>query len=429
MATGGLTPLRGNNTYIGWTKEAAWGTGLAPTSFWRWEDGTAASPKARVAIEREGDTSPFNSLAYKSEEHGEVKVAEYVRPRTIGCAFQGLFGTGSDTYTAPTKATTLAASIVAGATGFSSTADLGNIGTLALNFSPGVASTAYEVRTADLTSRAGAGPYTYNLAGGATFGLAHASSDALTSASTHVLTRQSLAYDPYCIEVGRGDGVHAPFQVVRFLDGVCYQLIFTSAKGRPLKVEHDWYATSMKLQNANASPVLEGSSQIGAAGSPFMHYQAGATWSLNSLTTGNALTIEQLVVRMKNTTAADEFATEAVNPAFFTMDDFDVTIEATVVFNSFNDYYMCYFGNTTAPAATAVDSYLVGYGQFSATWSSDAVNSLALSAPYCAYTAAEIPMKLDGKPIRQQIMLTPLKSASVANPVTWTLSNSQNSQY
>jgi hypothetical protein len=38
-------------------------------------------------------------------------------------------------------------------------------------------------------------------------------------------------------------------------------------------------------------------------------------------------------------------------------------------------------------------------------------------------------MKLDGKPIRQQIMLTPLKSASVANPVTFTLSNSQNSQY
>lgn len=431
MATGGLTPLRGNNAYIGWSKEAAWGTPLAPTSFWRWLDSSAAGIKRKVTTEMEGDTSPHKSLAYTESEYGDLKVVEYVRPRTIGCALQGLMGSGSDSYSAPTATSTLSSGITAGTNSFSTAGSLGNVGaSVPFNFTPGVASTTYEVQNVNLASRTGTGPYTYTLAGSATFKFAHSSSDTVNNQSVHTFTRGVTTYDPYCIEVGRGDGVNAPYQVVRYVDAVCYDFTLTSAKGKPLKAEHSWYAASLKLQNANAVPVLEGSNVVGTPGGPLSHFMASGTWSLNNLTTGNALTVEQFQLKMKNTGTAEEFVTESFNPSYFTLDNFDITITLTVVFQNYDDYYMCYFGNTTSPAATAVDSSIVGQGQFSATWGTDGINSLACSVPYCAYTAADPgPPKLDGKPIRQQIQLTPLKSPTNAQPVTLTLSNSQNSQY
>lgn len=429
MASGGLTPLRGNNVYAGWAKEATWGTPVAPTSFWRWEDGSASKINARFAVEREGDTTPHSSLVYKSEQSGDLKIVEYVRPRTVGCALQAFFGTGSDTYVAPTKSTTLAASITAGATTFQSTGDLGNVGNLAMNFTPAVASATYEVQTVNLTTRTGAGPYTYTLAGTAAFLNAHSNADVITSASTHTFTRQVTTYDPYSIEIGRGDGVNAPFQVVRFVDCVCYDLTLTSEFGKPLRLEHSWYAADAKLITGNATVVLEGGSQVGQSAAPITHMMGG-TWTLNNLTTGNAATIKKVVLKAKNSTGVNDFVLEKIQPAYFTIDNWDVTLELTVKFNSFNDYYMCYFGGVTNPAANTLDSYLVGYGQYSVTYTEDAVNSLAISAPYAAYAApTELPFKLDGRPIDQQIVLRPLKSQSVANPITLTLSNSQNSVY
>jgi hypothetical protein len=429
MATGGLTPLRGNNVYVGWAKESVWGTPVAPTNFWRWLDGSAAKMTPKISVEREGDTSPHKSLAWKSEQSGDIKIVEYCRPRTMGCALQAMFGTGSDTYTAPTKSTTFSNSPAAGATSFISVGDLGNLGTaVAFNFSPGVAQANYEVLTVDCTSRTGTGPWTYSLAAGVKFANAHVAAEGITNASTHVFTRGLTSYDPYSVEVGRGDGSNAPFQVVRYVDAVCHEVTLTSEANKPLKLEHSWYAADGKLITGNAAVVLEGASQIGNSASPFMHSFA-SNWSLNSLTTGNALTVKKCVVHFKNTTNVSDFVLEKVQPAYFTIDNWDVEIQLTVKFNSFNDYYMCYFGNTTAPAANTLDSHLVGYGQLSATWVEDGINSVALSVPYCSYGATELPFKLDGRPVDQQIILTPLKSASNAQPVTLTLSNSQNSAY
>src|SRR6185312_476147 len=137
MATGGLPAIRDNLFYIGGGKQAAWGTAVAPTWFHRWLDSTDADGSVQYGSEREGDTSPYISLVYKSGQYWAFKVVEYVRPQIAGYALQALLGTGSDTYTAPAKTGTLAAAVVAGATSFTTTTDLGNLGTLALNVDPG----------------------------------------------------------------------------------------------------------------------------------------------------------------------------------------------------------------------------------------------------------------------------------------------------
>ena len=429
MATGGLTPLRENLVYIGWSKQAAWHTPLAPTSFWRWLDGSMADDEIKMTTAREGDTSPHVSLAFKNAQYATAKIVEYLRPRTAGCALQALLGTGSDAYTPPTFATTLAAAIVAGATTFQSTANLGNVGTLALNFTPGVAVQNYEVATADLTTRTGTGPWTYTLATAATFKQAHGNGDALTTVSTHTFTRGLSTFDPYTIEIGRGDGVNAPFQVVRLVDAICYDLTITSAKGSGVKLEHSWYGAYEQLQNVFATPVYEGLSVVGATGGPIAHYQALGNWKIDGVNAGNALTIENLTIKAKNTTNVEEFVSEGIQPDFFTLDNFDVSATAQVIFQNFNQYYEMYFGNTQTPAATARDSYLVGYGTFLTTWTEDAINALTASLPNVAYTAGKLPFKLDAKPVRQSIAMTGIKSPSFLNPLILTLTNSQNSQY
>src|SRR5258708_1853591 len=140
MATGGLLTFRDNAIYVGWAKQAAWGTGLAPTNFWIWRDGSDANPTARVQVEREGGGTGFGSLTYKEHQTGALKIIEYARPIVVGCALQSLLGTGSDAYTA-TVNTTLGAQATAGATTITSSADLGNTGTQAVALEGGVAST------------------------------------------------------------------------------------------------------------------------------------------------------------------------------------------------------------------------------------------------------------------------------------------------
>lgn len=427
MATGGMTPLRDNLVYIGYGKQSAWHTPVAATGFWRWLDGSDASIEPKHAQEREGDTSPFVSLVYKTEQTGAVKIVEYLRPRTAGCALQAVLGSGSETYTAPTKATTLAANILAGATSFQSTADLGNTGTLACNFTPGVASQTYEVQTVDLTTKSGTGPYTYTLAAAAKFAYAHTSGDALTSGSTHALVRGLTSYDPFTLEVARGDGVNAPFQVVRFTDAVCTDVRITSAKGKPVQLEHTWYGAYELLKASNAVPVYEGNSVAGSTGGPMMHWNAAGTWTLDGATGGNAASIEQVVIDIKNATTANEFVSENINPDYFTLDNVDISAQAQVIFQSFSQYYETYFGSAS-PSSTARDSVLTGFGSLAATWSTDAINALAASLPNVAYTAAKVPFKLDGKPVRQALAMTAVKTPA-SNPIALTLTNSQNSAY
>lgn len=427
--TGGLTPIRENLFYIGAAKQAAWNTPVAPTWWWLWLDGTDANPKATMQKERQGDTQPYMALIYKKGQYWEVKVVENARPQSIGYALQAVLGSGSDAYTGPTKNTTLSAAVAAGATSFSSTADLGNVGTLYVNFTPGYSSANYEVLNVNLVSRTGTGPYTYNLVAGQNFKFAHLITDPITTASTHVLTRQPLAYDAYSIDLGFGSTAGGLAKWFRLQDAICYQVKLTHQKGMPLKLEHDWYGSLAAIDAAGPTPVYEGQNVIGNAAGPLMWWMAQNNWLLDTLATGNAVTIEKAELTIKNSTAADDFQTEGLSPVYFIPGNVDIDGTADVVFQSYNQYLELFYGSAAA-AAGATDSYITGQGALSTTWQADGVNSLALALPSIAYTGGPLTPKLDAKPLHQALAFSAYNpSVGAPAPLRFTLSNSANAAY
>lgn len=428
MATGGLTPIRGNDAYVGYGKQSVWATPVPPTCYPRWLDGSEWGSEVKVTSEMQGDGSPHKGLMYKTEQYGMVKIVEYAYPIGAGYALQALFGSGSDTYTAPTKSGTLSAAVLAGANSFQTSLDLGNVGTLALNFTPGVSSMVYEVQTVDLTTKTGVGPFTYSLSGTAKFLYAHAMTDVITSASTHLLKRQLVSYDPYTIEFGWGRQTGTPSQFWRLQDAVCTELKITLEAKKPVKFEHTWYGTLVKLQAASTAPAYEGINIVGQAGSPFMFYQNSGTFSVDGATTGNAAQLEKVEISLKNTTDPAEFVTESINPSYFQLGDIDATVTASAVLQNFNQYNEMYYGASSI-ATGATDSYKVGYGSLSGTLSTDGLNAFTFNIANAGYTAGRPVPKLDGKSMLQPIQMTPVTNGATPDPYSFTLANSQASVY
>lgn len=426
--SGGLTPIQENQFYIGCAKQAAWGTAVAPTQFYRWLDGTDANPETKFQSEREGDTSPYMSLIYKASQYWAFKVMYYARPIGLGQGLQALLGSGSDSYTAPTKSGTLSSAVAAGATTFSTALNLGNTGTLALNFTPGYSASAYEVATVNLVSQSGTGPYTYTLANSAAFKNAHASGDAITSASTHTLTRQNGPYDAFSFDSGFLPLGSGPGKSFRTQDAVCYQIDLASQTGKPLAVTEYWYGCLSAIDAAQLSPVYEGQSVVSAAGGPLLHRQAQSNWLVDGASSGNAATVRGFRLTAKNGTAVEDFLTEGLSPAFFIPGTIDITGALDVVFQSYSQYLETYFGSASAASGTT-DSYITGFGSTATTYTADAVNSLNLSLPNVYYTAPKLTPKLDGKPLPQQLAFAASRPNSAVTPFTATLSNSWASQY
>ena len=419
MATGGLNTFRENAVYIGMGKQAAWGTDVTPTWFYIWRDGSDANPETKVQTEREGDGTGYMSLSYKQEQHGVVKISEYARPILLGYALQGLLGSGSDTYTAAAQNTTLSSSVAAGATSVSVVANLGNVGTLPMTVEPGYSAANAETVTLDLTTKTGTGPYTYTLAAGATFARAHTNGSAIQSAASHALTGK-YAYDVYTIEIGYGE-VGNITQVIRYVDCVCVDLQLMADKGKPVSATHTWYAASTKT-------VATPTATTYPASGIFKFESAAAAWRLNGASTGNAATIEKLQLSLKRSTVADDFQSEGISPVFFLPGNLDISGNVQAIWNSWADYNLAYYGSTS-PAAGTKDSNLVGQSALATTFTVDAVSSLALSLPTINYTAAKVKMGLGGKGIRQPITFTAQKTAAQPTPLTFTLSNVQNSAY
>lgn len=428
MATGGLTPIRGNDAYVGYGKQAAWQTPVAPTCFPTWLDGSEWGSEVKVASEMQGDASPHKGFMYKTGQYGMVKIVEYARPIGAGYALQGLLGTGSDTYTAPTQSGTLAAAVLAGATSFQTALNLGSTGTLGMNFTPGLTSLVYEAQSVDLTTKSGVGPYTYSLAAGAKFLYGHALGDAITSASSHAFTRQLLTYDPYTIEFGWGYKTGTPSEIWRLQDAVCTDLKITMEARKPVKFEHTWYGALVKLQAAAAVVNLEGLGIVGQAGAPFMFYQGSAGWLVDGANTGNAAQIEKMELTFKNTTNVEEFITENLTPAYFQLANIEMTAAVTAILQNFNQYNELYYGAQTI-ATGASDSYKVGYGSLGATLTTDPVNSFALALANAGYTAGRPVPKLDGKSLIQPLQLTAIANKATLNPFNFTLANSQAAQF
>lgn len=430
MATGGLTPIRGNDAYVGCGKQAAWGTAVPPTWFPIWLDGSEWGGEVKTATEMQGDASPHKGFMYKTGQYGMVKIVDYARPIGLGYVLQALLGTGSDTYTAPAQSGTLSAAVLAGATSFQTALNLGTTGTLALNVTPGLSSLVYETVLVDLTTKTGTGPFTYSLASGGKFLFGHSLGDAITSSSSHAFTRQLLTYDPYTIEFGWGYKAGTPSEIWRLQDAVCAELKIVYEARKPVKLEHTWYGALTKLQAAASVPVLEGLNIVGQAGAPFMYYQGGTSWQVDGSNSGNAAQLAKLELHFKNTTNVEEFITEQLTPAYFQLGNIEVTATASAILQNFNQYNEMYYGAQTI-ATGAVDSYKVGYGSLATTLTQDAsgMNTFLMSLANAGYTAGRPVPKLDGKSLLQPLQLTAIANKATLNPFSFTVTNSQASQY
>jgi hypothetical protein len=414
MATGGLNTFRDNAVYIGYGKQAAWGTAIAPTNFWIWRDGSDANPSAKLQVEREGDTSGVPSLAYKTWQGGALKIVEYARPTMVGCALQALLGTASDTYTA-TINTTLSAQATAGATTVILVGNIGNVGTQAVALEGGYAAPNLEVITLDLTTRTGTGPWTYTLAAAATVQRTHLISTTVTAAS-HAFSPK-YAFDPYTIEVGwNTDG--GTVQVERYIDAICYDIEIASGKGGvPVMATHSWYAgTTQRIGTALSGVTLP-------TGTPFRHSDASGLWQIGGLTTGNAATVEQLKLKMKRSVTAEDFQSEGLNSVFFLPGNLDVDGSLTAIFNTFADRNLAFYGQVTPPANTK-DSAAVGATSIQTTYQQDALDSLLLSLPNVTYKGDPLKMSLKGNGIRQPITFTTNKTPALQAFFAATLLNS-----
>jgi hypothetical protein len=411
---------------MGFAKQSVWGTAVAPTFFSRWLDGSDAEPNTKVQKEREGDTSPFVALMYKTEQMWELKVVEYIRPIGVGFILQALLGTGSDAFTAPTQATTLSAPITVGANTFNVNGAIGTVGNAFFNFTPGYASAAYEVANVNLASKTGAGPFTYTLQSG-TFQNAHSTSDVVNNASVHVMTRQQTTYDAYAWEVAFGNSTFG--KVFRISNCVCTGLTLSSDMGKPLKLEHTWVGSQSAIQATFTTISQEGTNLVGVAGGPLVHFHGGSSWSIDGSTSGNAAGIRSLKLTLKNSTKPEDMQSELVYAPYFIPGDFEIDGQIQVIFESYAQYLNTFFGSASATTG-ATDSYLVGYGAFTTTWTSDGVNSLAVSLPYVGYTGAKLdPPKLDAKPLYQTLLFSAYKTPAFPTPITFTLNNSQSSAY
>src|SRR5690348_6602272 len=296
MATGGLNVIENNLAYFGAAKQSAWGTAVTtPTWFHRWLDGSALIEGAQQTSMRVGDTSPAVSLTWKTGQYWGFKIVEYMWPQSLGYVLSNLLGNNSDTYTAPTKSTTLSGSSnTAGSTSLVLVGDLGNTGTLALNINPGYASTTYEVVTIDCTTRSGSGPYTYTIATSGTLKYTHSAGETVNNLSQHVFTRQNTTYNPCTYEVGFGTSSNTTKQAVRMTDAVCTDLTISGQKGQLWQLQHNWIArtgTLLTSVQSISSTSFEGGNKVGVAGGPFVWWQ-GSSWQINSSSSNNAATIE-----------------------------------------------------------------------------------------------------------------------------------------
>ncbi len=432
MATGGLNVIENNLAYFGAAKQSAWGTAVTtPTWYHRWLDGSALIEGAQQTSQRVGDTSPAVSLSWKTGQYWGFKVVEYMWPQSLGYVLAALLGTNSDTYTAPTKSTTLSgASNTAGASSLVLVGDLGNTGTLALNVNPGYASTTYEVVSIDATTRSGSGPYTYTIAASGTLKYTHSAGETVNNLSQHVFTRQPTTFNPCTYEVGFGTSSNTTKQAIRLTDAVCTDLTISGQKGQLWQLQHNWIArtgTLLTSVQSITSASFEGGNKVGVAGGPFVWWQ-GSNWQINGSSSNNAATIENFQIQIKNSTAWDDMQSEVLTPAYFLPGNIDISGSMTVELVSFAQYNDMYFGSPSA-ANNSTDSNLVGYESIDITCASDAVNSFEITLPQVYYTAAKMESKLDGKAMRQPLSFTATAPSTLSAPLTLTLKNSASAQY
>lgn len=378
-------PIRNDSAYFGIAKQSAQGTAVAPTSFIRWLDGSKIAWDPSTAEIWEGDGSRRLSQIIKTKQ--EVKITTVLNPRPIelGLLEQAAMGAGSDTVTAATVATTLAAATLIGATSVTVAANTGltSSGTIVLVLEPGTATEEIAIFTTPVT---GSGPYTLtvsNTYNGGALKLAHSGSGVVRSVTTHTLTDQSDG-SYYTIEVGIGTLNGGAGLTMRVRDCKVDSIKRSSKAGELLTYEVTWVGIAVSVQNSPATVTYENHQAF---------FYTQGVWTINGSTTGDALAVEQFDIQQKNNANGPQ--TESIVLAALIFGKVQVDVSFDFVMQNAQLILL----NTTGSTAGTADAQTIGGGSMNLVFmQSDGFHTVAYNMQTLNYTKVPVPEpKNDGK--------------------------------
>lgn len=378
-------PIRNDSAYFGISKQSLQGTAVAPTSFIRWLDGSKIAWDPSTAEIWEGDGSRRLSQIIKTKQ--EVKLTTVLNPRPIelGLLEQAAMGSGSDSVTAATVATTLSSASLAGATSISVAANTGltGSGTITLVLEPGTATEEIAIFT---TPPTGSGPYTLtvsNTYNGGALKLAHSSSGVVRSVTTHTLTDQSDG-SYYTLEVGIGTLNGGAGLTMRVRDCKVDSIKRSSKAGELLTYEVTWVGIAVSVQSSPATVTYENHQAF---------FYTQGVWTINGSTSGDALAIENFDIQQKNNVNGPQ--TESIVLAALIFGK----VQVDVSFNFVMQNAQLILLNTTGSTTGTADSQTVGSGSMNLVFTqADGFHTVQYNMLTLDYTKVPVPEpKNDGK--------------------------------
>lgn len=378
-------PIRNDNSYFGCAKQSVQGTAVAPTSFFRWLDGSKIMWEPSTAEIWEGDGSRRLSQIIKTKQ--EVKLTTVLNPRPIelGLLEQAAMGAGSDSVTAATVSTTLSALTNVGATSITVASNTGltGSGTITLVLEPGTATEEIAIFT---TPPTGSGPYTLtvsNTYNGGALKLAHSNSGVVRSVTNHTLTDQSDG-SYYTMEVGIGTLSGGAGLTMRVRDCKVDSIKRSSKAGELLTYEVTWVGIAVSVQSSPATVTYENHQAF---------FYTQGVWTINGSTSGDALAIENFDIQQKNNVNGPQ--TESIVLAALIFGKVQVDVSFNFVMQNAQLILLSTAGSTTGTA----DSQTVGSGSMNLVFTqADGFHAVAYNMQTLNYTKVPVPEpKNDGK--------------------------------
>lgn len=356
------------------------GTGFAAAS----QSGTF-----QMLVGTGASNDPYETVTFNAPTSGAVL--------TVAAGYNGgKFAQNHITGTTVTNIAAINTSLTSGASANATTIVVGNqigfSGTPVVMLSPGL--TSEEIVTINASSVTGTGPWTYTLANSATLKNAHSSGDAVIGAVSHVLTDQSDGnYYTWEISLGGTSGV-----ILRITDCKLDQIKVSGKAGSLLMYEEDWVGLISVSQASASTVTLE-------AHNPFLYTQGA--WTLNSLTTGDALTFELFDITRKNNLDTT-IQTEQLILAATIFGNLNVDAAADIVYQNAQLIKLVYFGGTSG----TTDAQAMGAGALSVTFTqADSFHAVTYALTTLHYSKVGFPTpKKDGKHFKQSI-----STSSVSN--------------
>lgn len=396
-----VVPITSISAYYGLGKQSAQGSPVAPTIFFRWEDGSSLEFDLKVEDVWEGDLTRMLSFLVKTQQSVKFKIVHAPRPIELGFVEQACAGAGSDTL-GTTLLSTTTTTIITAAT--SSTVTLTSVtglpgsGTVAMVLEAGTANEEIALFTLPPSGSVLTLAAAYN-GGTGKFALSHTSGVAIKTQSIHTIPTPQADGSYFTAEISLGGTAGL---ILRITDCKLDQLKLSGKPGL-IMFESDWIGIASVVRTSVSTVTFENHQ-------PFLYFQG--VWTLNGVTTGNALAVEKFDIARKNN--LDPVQTEALTFAAMIFGRSEVDVAIDEVYQDSSLIGQAYFGTAlnTTPIAGATDSQTIVNGSLTlAITQADTFNAVTYTLNTLVISKVGMPVpKTDGKHFMQALSL-----ASVSN--------------